>query len=224
MASPRLPWRLANKRVHMKPLRWVAVIAVLGVMTTIPFLLAKRQEFAAKRFVASIQEIQVGSGNIQLMRQLLSKCGSKCSATGGKCDKDGCDLIFGFDNTSLSRFRLAPFTHLGGTISLHENVVDSVAIAYTVSCQRMTFSGVFIREAQAAGDELPFRVSNGPEGKPPALSVRITPAVSADQKNRVFGLNYSCLSRIGGCSGVSELVPSLAEPDSLSCRGGLPNR
>jgi hypothetical protein len=149
----------------------------------------------------------------------LDKCGTACSQS-QQCDEHLCELTFKFENNPLWELRLAPFTHLGGTVALHNNEVDYAALVYRVNCGRQLSSGISIVQFPASPTEPPFQVSVSPvEGKPPFVYVRMTSAVNRDQKSSMFALNFACLSRIGGCSGVSELAPTVESRKLLVCQG-----
>jgi hypothetical protein len=203
----------------MRKFIWIA-IAVLVAGATFPFALARHQGRLAQSFVGQIDALAVGTADIRVVRDLLDKCGAECSKS-QQCDEHLCEVTFKFENSPLWELRLAPFTHLGGSIALHNNVVDYAALVYRVNCGRQLSSGVNIVQFPASQEaEPPFQISVDPVvGKPPSVYVRMTSAVSPDQKAGAFDLNFACLSRIGGCSGVSELAPTLAGRKPLVCQG-----
>jgi hypothetical protein len=190
------------------------------IIVALAFVFARHEQSKARAFVAELETVTVGSADIRTMRELFAKCGSSCIQSSEGCDEDRCELIFKFENYPLWRLRLAPFTHFGGTVTLHKNVIDYAAFAYRVSCSRELSSGVNISQFRASQAESPFEMSVHPlAGKPPFMTVRMTASASTEQRVRAFDLNLSCLSRIGGCSGASELAPSLASGRVLSCGG-----
>jgi hypothetical protein len=202
----------------MKKFIWIA-IAVLVAGAIFPFVLAGHERRLAQSVVGELDTIAVGTADIRVVRDLLDKCGAACSQS-QQCNEQLCEVTFKFENSPLWELRLAPFTHLGGSIALRNNVVDYAALVYRVNCgRRQLSSGISIEQFPASPAELPFQVSVGPvEGKPPTVFVRMTSAVSPNQKASVFALNFSCLSRIGGCSGVSELAPALETRKPLVCQ------
>jgi hypothetical protein len=202
----------------VKRVVWLIILVVLVIAVASVLIVASRQQRLARAFMAELQTVQVGSGDVKVMRELRDKCGPGCSQSGGHCDEDSCELIFGFDNSPFWQLRAAPMTHLGGSVALHKNVIDYEAVVYRVSCGGQLWSGANITQFPASQTETPFQLSVGPAGgRPPFLTVRMTSAASAEERTRAFDLNLLCLSRIGGCSGVSELAPSLASGQALSC-------
>jgi hypothetical protein len=202
----------------VKRVVWLGILTILVVVVALILLLVSRQQRLARSFMAELQTVRVGSGDLQVMRELRDKCGPGCSQSSEHCDQDSCELIFRFDNSPLWQLRAAPLTHLGGSVTLHRNVIDYETVVYRVSCGRELWSGADIAQFPASQAEAPFQSSVGPAGgKPPFLRVRMTSAASPEQRSKAFDLNLSCLSRLGGCSGASELAPSLASGQVLSC-------
>lgn len=203
----------------MKKFIWIA-IAVLMAGAIFPFALASHQQRLAQSILTKLDTIAVGTADIRAVRDLLDKCGAACSQS-QQCNEQQCEVTFKLENSPLWKLRLAPFTHLGGSITLRNNVVDYAALVYRVNCGgRQLSSGISIEQFPGSPSEIPFEVLMDPvEGKPPTIFVRMTSAASPSQKASVFALNLTCLSRIGGCSGASELAPAFSEGQKhLVCR------
>ena len=209
--------QIKGEDMNIKRVFWITLIIVAATVAIVASL-SIREEHAAKSFIRVLQGIQLGSTSSDAIQALREKCGSHCSEMTHPCDGNNCKLAFEFDNTPLWQLRIAPFTHLGGSVSIHNSHVDYIGLVYRVSCARNVSSGVQIAQFPESQTEPAFSKSVGPVGRPPFLSVKMTPSATPEQKTSVFELNFSCLSRIGGCAGVSELVPSLTKGEHLSCR------
>jgi len=202
--------------VIMKRTMFLWIIVALLLIAAIPFFIVNRKIHAAKQFAGVLERLHVGNENVGMISNLLTICRSNCSVTQSSCHESSCDLLFSFDNRALSRLRIVPFGRFSGAVTVRQGRLVSVSFDYSVNCRGLQFSGVSVREVPDTDQQSPLQVSTGPVGKPSALSFRITPRASPDEKANLYMLNFACLSR--RCSKLSELAPGLEKANLLGAR------
>jgi hypothetical protein len=203
----------------MKILRWTAILMamaiVLGVSMT--FLMARHRLQLANSLLADLQQLQVGSGNSQQVRDFIKKHDLRSSQESPAWSADSGVFGTGFDNSLLVRFHLAPPTGLGVALKVENEAIRYILVDYYVACRGSMTSGVHIGQFPESPGEPPFEISVYPAGgKPPNIGIKITSAASPQQRANAFGLDLRCLTRLGGCAGASELLPSVGR-QGLGC-------
>ena len=194
----------------------VVIVAMLGA--GLALVLARRQSRIAGSLIRELQWLQLGPGDVQRARALIEKYHLRRGTADPPWSSDPNVYGRGFDNSALSRLHLAPWTTLGVAIHLEGDSANYIILTAAVGCRESMASGVFIKIFPASPDVPPFDLNVHPGlGKPPNISITMTSEASTQQRMQAFGLDVGCLSRIGGCSGASELLPSLGM-QGIDCR------
>ena len=203
-------------RIVLRLALLVTIAAILGA--GLAFVLAWRQSQIAGSLIRELQWLHLGPGDVQRTRMLIEKYGLRRGTDEPRWSSD--PDVYGreFDNAPLARLHLAPYTSLGVAIRVEGNSVDYILIRSDVTCRQSMASGVSIKIFEASPNVSPFELNVNPGGgKPPNIFITMTPEASTQQRMQAFGLDVGCLSRIGGCSGASELLPSLGM-QGIDCR------
>lgn len=187
--------------------KWIVglPVAVCILVAGTAFALARHERVAAHSLVLDLQDLLVGTSGEQQVKAFV-----KAHGLDPVRDSGGSSYQIVLDNTLLARLRLAPWTRLGVLVGLKDGTLDYVSLEYYVACRADMSSGIRIEELPALSERAPYQVTVIPlGGKPPTIKIELTPAAGSDQRSKAFGLNIGCLTRLGGCSGASELLPSI---------------
>ncbi len=166
------------------------------------------------RFLREVASVEVGKTKIedwrkQLERAHLSDLDERFSERAGSV---GCTE----KNTILQRLRLAPPTVAWCFVSFERGVAIQISAAvleeipdpyWHVVNERHVF---VVIEGDGSEPCTPhYRAGHITDSRG---SVFMSPCVLPEDRARAFAINTSCLSRIGGCKAVEEMLPGVFSP------------
>jgi len=195
----------------------VALVVTTTLATGIAILVLRRQQAKARSMIADLQSLQVGSVDSLRIREFLESNDFRSARSSNPpTDMNGVYETV-IDNSVLARLHLAPWTRLGVLMKIEGRALSYLTVDYYTSCRGDMTSGVRVTEVPASPEIPPYQVWVYPDGgKPPNIRISITSSADPQERSRAFGLDIRCLSRIGGCSGASDLLPS-AGKSGLGC-------
>jgi len=193
-------------------IRNMALALVILVIASILFC-TFAPRYQAKRFLKAFLALQVGQSGFSDAELVAKSFHGQILTIGDvapECSPAHCSYVFYFQNTMLHRLRLAPRVAFSAVIettndklvlrraALASETNGKYAEAFTLE-ERENHSGQSFRRAVYS-----FVPQNGFE---------MTPSASAKQRALAYSFNLACLSKIGGCSRPTEMLPALANTD-----------
>jgi hypothetical protein len=185
----------------------VAIMAIGWIVT------APQRRF--RQFLAAAAEVKVGKTNQAEFLSLLKK--KNFSDVVVTCKQDTCNLSWHSSNTLLHRFRLAPLTTVEGSVLFDGHQIAS-DIYIWVEVQDEYDSTAVARPGTGATVHQNGRPEVCNKGYSAELkqngskkwgTVVIDSCATADSRTRTFAINSKCLSKIGGCTTVGEIIPGV---------------
>jgi hypothetical protein len=164
----------------------------------------------AASFLGHVSSLSLGSANIAQVRQLIHDYGGEAGQRG--CTPESCVYFFSFDNDWFYRLRLAPHTRLTCALGVEGGVLKYRHVFFTSGNTSAAF-GAFTEErlSPQPGVPAPFYVSRqwDASGAYWRVHIEMTPAASPEQRRMGYGFNLNCLNKLGGCSNVEQLLPTI---------------
>jgi hypothetical protein len=206
--------------------RWVVVfgVAMLGGIAWLAYGYRLRQQ--AEAVLADVRELTLASDRSTTFVALKQKYGSALQFEG--CVQGFCSYQLAVSNHLLSAFHLARYTELNVTFTLRNDVLGAALIEYR-SAQTNATSPVAHLQADFSCTEPCDYVYVHPWNKPTSERwngvLQLGRAANPALMSKAFSLNTTCLTKIGGCSDLAELLPTVWQrlgPNGLACI--LPNR
>ena len=199
----------------------LAVLAVISLLlyshwisTRAQFMLRTAREFSDQKEPPTLSQLQKYYGTA------LKKEG--CNAWKGAWN---CNYSVTVSNRVLAALRLVPYTELKSNFWLRNGVVEENMWDYLTTLsnrQNVTAHGAVqfdrgcIFYLDPWSDSSPL-TSNG--------LATISPDCIRAEKQAVLGLNADCLTKLGGCKSIADLIPTIWDrnaSDKIICR--IPNR
>lgn len=189
----------------------LASLLILGlglVVATVTAISTIQMRRSAERFVALFTDLKIGASTVQDAESLATRFGGMRDCAHDR--NSNCAYWVTFENTWLSRLRLAPRARLVCTIFVHHGIVSGRHFLYSL------------------WDNPPFAPSSldvweppRPGWKPPSplyvhgqwsaglwrMYVSVSEDATPEQHRIAYSLNLSCLWRVNGCKGAESLLP-----------------
>jgi hypothetical protein len=163
---------------------------------------------SAERFFASFTHLKIGASTAQDAERLAVRFGGMRDCS--HAQNGNCTYWVTFENTWLSRLRLAPRARLVCTILVREGVVSGRHFSYSLwDNPPFAPSSVDLWEPPHAGWEppSPLYVHGQWSGGLWRMYVSVSEDATPEQRHIAYSLNLSCLWRIGGCKRAESLLP-----------------
>jgi hypothetical protein len=184
------------------------------------------QSNSARAFLSDIVKLKVGESTFSEAKLVAEKHGGIpwwVNCTSMQCRYERCQFRFVFENKPLTSTHLVPYIGLIGTLVVENGVVTDRDLDY-FRYSRRSFSYHVEELVLVAGNSpgaqgirglMGFRRMNvDAAGIPSAVSIGLSQLTRAEERQRAYSIDVSCLSKIFGCSG-----PSAIFPLSISYRG-----
>ena len=201
----------------------LALVAVCGALCAC----AKWQAYQARKdaeiLVSAMHSLRIGESTTHDVSKIasshnryrvyLAEDRRNCSDT-----DDACYFDFLYQNSLLALLRIAPQTEFGARIQVVRGRVDVVLMS--IACGSGSgFVSTSIMDG--APKELispdSFHVSFASNWRG-AVLIKMTRDVPKSVRDRAYSVGLTCLDRIGGCHGKTELLPAMA--DEVAAAGG----
>ena len=192
---------------YMRPTRWfvgaVIIVAGAGCLFLYSYLLRKR----AESLLRSAYELSNYNGPLT-SEVLRTKYGRRLS-TLENCTFSSCAYEVVITNRALAFSRLLPYTELRSQFWVRNGVVYENMLDYMTTVHHRY--NVVVHAAIGFGDDSYYAVHPWDASAPLDTNglAHISRELSNAKKQRVLALDTSCLTRIGGCTTIAELLPSV---------------
>lgn len=170
-----------------------------------------------ERFVRASSTVVVGTTTLQAFQAELARVGSSGFVL--SCQQEECVISLRSENTLLHDLRLAPWTVADVGVGFRKSVAFEVNASLVVAKKDKggTWSedrGVVVRQST---DRLPacspdFRLivkQRYGAGDRYWATVAMDPCVAPEERAKAVAINSACLTKIGGCGTVEELIPGV---------------
>ncbi|MGA2904758.1 MAG: hypothetical protein ABSD98_13065 [Candidatus Korobacteraceae bacterium] len=193
------------------------VLAVLLLLVYVDWV-SKRAQFALRTGRELSEQKEQPT-----LEELRRYYGSKLKVNG--CDASGCAYTLTVSNRVLAALHLVPYTEMESYFWVRNGLVLRNMLDYMTTVDRrynvtahadVQFDKECVFALDPWNDSSPFN-SNG--------LASISSDCSNAEKQAVFGLDTSCLTRLGGCRSVADLLPTIwghNASKAIECR--IPNR
>jgi hypothetical protein len=208
-------------KCHIQVLVVEAVVVVLGavVIFVVAWVRTLSQPTLAQAFLSDFLKLEVGKSSFEEAKVVAQRHGGvPWYLPNGNmwCTYQRCEFRFLFENKPLTSIHLVPYTGLIGTIDVKDGLVvgryvDYVRYtkyAYGYYVQETVLPPIGTPEWEALRHKIGLtRMHVDPAGVATAVSIGLVPSSSADQRQRAYALNLSCLSKLFGCGDPSAFFP-----------------
>jgi hypothetical protein len=200
----------------MSRTRWFAcvILATVGCLFLYSYLLRKR----AESLVRSAYELSNYKG--PLTSAVLRKQYGRSLKTLQDCTPSSCAYEVVITNRVLAFSRLFPYTEMRSQFWLQDGVVHENMLDYTTTVHHRY--SVVAHAAIGYGEDPYYAVHPWDASAPLDTNglAHISSELSNAKKQSVLALDASCLTRIGGCTTIAELLPSVwqrTRNDQIKC-------
>jgi hypothetical protein len=177
---------------------------VLAALILSSALWIYRESKTAGAFLQDAAGLRVGITTSAELRLLASRYGGRLGTT--SCSPSGTAFFFIYDNGWLYRVHLAPYTRLACTLGDCGGFFCYRRLALETAGVGM----ILVEEQKEAptGVSGPFRIlrRGAGDGEPWQIRIWMTPAASSAQRYSALHLNAHCLSKLGGCADVGQML------------------
>ena len=204
-------------------LAFIAVIVILGIGVCAYF--TNRTRIEAEHFSRNARTLELRRATWSDVSGIIYNSHGKtygfdpCRVGDGQCAGT---IVFG--SRWLHLLRLAPqvsFYCQFGIKDYHLNYRSCAMASYRTTAHSVADWGAFVNEGQTTNlfskevehtpDESLFKIAGLPSSE--MLGVFITPETPGDLRALAYDFNFDCLSKIGGCKTVEEMLPILKRRD-----------
>jgi hypothetical protein len=189
----------------------IALIVVCLVAFVVAWVRTLPESGRAAAFMRDFTDLEVGKSTFEDAKVLAQRHGGKPEPGSGPCTYEGCTFQFLYENKPLSSTHVVPYVGFLGTMVVKNGVLAERYIHYVRYSKRPFAYNVDEMTPEARGTRGLMglaRMQVDTAGLAGAISIGLAPSSSADQRRRAYALNLSCLSRLFGCGGPSEIFPN----------------
>ncbi len=225
---------LNKSHVQVLAVEASAILLIACITFAVMWVRTLSQSTRARSFLSDIMKLEVGKSTFEDARMLAQRYGGVpwwVSCDSMRCTYQRCQFRFVFENKPLSSTYLEPhfgfisgievrtgipYVGLIGDLDVRNGVVAKRQISYFRYGKRTFAYNVWemvlpegnSTEAEAMRRRIGFKRMNvDQDGIPSAVSIDFEPSISLDQKARAYAISVSCLSKIFGCTGPSDIFP-----------------
>jgi hypothetical protein len=189
-----------------------AVFLVLAVLCVGLCSYAKWQAYRTRKdaelLILDLRNLRVTESTLDDVNRIAAHHRRSLLGNATPCkDKDEvCYFDFGYENSLLSRLRLASIVRFGVRVQIHQQRVDAIIMGLTCGVGPGLF-GIDLNEGLQAftGRTLEIGEFSNREN---VTWVRLTPG--APERDRAYSFSLKCFDHIGRCHGKGELLPAMA--------------
>jgi len=226
---------LNKSHVQVLAVEASAILLIASITFSVMWVRTLSQSTRARSFLSDIMKLEVGKSTFEDARMLAQRYGGIpwwISSDSTQCTYQRCQFRFLFENKPLSSTYIEP--HIGfisgievktgipymgliGDLAVRNGVLvgrnihyvrySKRSFAYNVREQLPALANTPQAEAMKWSIGLK-RMNVDQDGIPSAVSIDFEPSISPDQKARAYAINVSCLSKIFGCAGPSDIFPA----------------
>ena len=189
----------------------VLFIAGFIVYITIAVGRTRRQ---TESFVNVVSALRINAASMRDVQLIAAEYGG--TSVDGDCSGGTCSYFFQFTNSWLHFLRLAPYTRVACTLAVRNGKLYSRLLDFSSGVGPRAYS-VVVREMPELPEGMPspFNVAKQWSGARWRIYVYLTPEATLDEHKEAYGINFGCLTKLGGCHDAQELLPTISWRASL---------
>ncbi len=193
--------------IRLATLPILGLVVILAGITAVSTIRTRR---SAERFLTGFTSLNIGGSTAQDAERLALRFGAMKDCTQAR--NNNCTYRVTFENSWLSRLRLAPRSRLVCTILVRHGVVSGRHYVYSLWEHTPKVAPYFVDlwEPPHPGWKPPSPLivhgqwSSGLAG----MFVSVRGDATPEEHHLAYSLNLSCLWRVGGCKGAESLLPA----------------
>jgi len=173
------------------------------------------------RFMREVGTVEFGKTKLEDWRRKVAE--AQLAGLNFACDRQNCGVGLQRENKLLHKFRVAPPTIVDASVGFKNGVADEIYIALVVGGRNdqgewYDDKGVVVRlssdQPKACHPDYVLRVKNRNQvGDRYWATVSMDSCVSREARAKAVAINTACLTRIGGCKEVEEMIPKAFPPN-----------
>lgn len=195
-------------------IRLLASLLIVGLFAFVVSLgVASHQRTQAEALLRSISQLQLGTSRFAEAQRLADSYGGKPWNGPQRtvtCSSQDCNFRFVFDNKLLSRITGVRRVEFVAALRVKNGYVISREIDYSVS-KKSYYDFVYLLgedfESRKVQDYEVKKFKVDAQGVAHVLEVNLGPLATADEKERAYSIDLSCLARLHGCGTSTAVFP-----------------
>jgi hypothetical protein len=195
------------------------VFAFVSVITATIFLY--RAIIAPRRnvdlFMKQVSTVEIGKTKLEDWRRQLAE--AQISSLILPCEGQACGVGLQRENRLLRKLRLAPPTTIDASVGFKNGVANGIYILFAIAGKNsqgelFTDKGVVVSlrddrpEACHSDYKLAVKERNG-VGDRFWATVSMDSCISSVNREKALAINTACLTKIGGCTTVEDIIPEV---------------
>jgi hypothetical protein len=191
---------------------WLAAIFVIVLFTfgvVADWVFHKRSR--AELLLRSIAELRLGTSAFSEARELAQEYGGKSERGGSErgCSAQACTFNFVIDNRPLNYIPGVRGVRFVAAIGVKDGYVISREVDYRIlNSADLDFMYTVLDHLEPAKGLEVRKLNLDPNGRPHVLKVTLGRSATADERQRAFSIQLSCLARLRGCNDAAAVFPS----------------
>lgn len=193
----------------------ISAVAVLAAFYFYEAITMPRR--SVDRFIKEADHVEIGKTKLADFRKQMDLAGLSAAAL--PCGERECGYALQVDNTILNKLRLAPVTVIDCSVTFKDGIASETRIMVGVGARDRSGrlyddKAVVVRQSAVVPaachseyDLTVKRADGAVHGD--AASVRMDQCVSRAARSRALAINSACLTRIGGCKTLQQILPQV---------------
>ena len=183
----------------------------LVTAATVTFLVAlasaRSQQKKAKQCLQEALVLPLGKATFEDAEHWSTQFGGTTSnLVGNSCTPKFCDFLVTFQNTSLARFHLAPYTAMSVGLVVSEGLIVNRGVLFKSG--ELPLYSVTEGTRSAEAHDYDTTIFRNVADKPEKILVRLTNGASQSDRFHAFAVPIECFSELGACSAPLPGAPS----------------
>ena len=211
---------VSNQR-EMATRNWLVVLALalIGLCVFVGWS-AYKARIDAGEALNAFRELGTSKDPTASFELLRRKYGSKLHAIG--CEQQLCQYEMSLSNASISRLYVVPYTEMNVWFTMYNGSLQVAMLEYRTALKAKNSPVVHVQQDVDPCCGVSFDVN--PHGTTQQMwngLVEISAKATPEQRDAALALNLECLTRIGGCRDIIDLLPTLWKhtgPGTISSR------
>ena len=164
----------------------------------------------AKKRLREFKELSLSQDPTVQFEALRRKYGTKLRPLEG-CTQRLCQYELDLSNRPIAALRLVPYTEMNIWFTVYEGSLETAMLEYRTALRERDSPVLHVQEGMCSrGCGVRFDVN--PHGTTAQIwngLVEFDTRADSEQRNAALALNLGCLSRLGGCKDIVDLLPSM---------------
>ena len=194
---------------------WLACASMAAVVAMLAFIAVTAPRRDLDCFMREVGTVEVGKTKLEDWRHKVAE--AQLAGLNFVCDQQNCGVGLQRENKLLHKLRIAPPTIVDASVGFKNGVADGIYIALIVGGRNgqgewYDDKGVVVRlssdQPNDCHPDYALRVKNRNQvGDRYWATVSMDSCVSPEARAKAVAINTACLTQIGGCKEVEEMIP-----------------